>query len=122
MPEIGRSKVWFHFGFNVLSITEVASRASPRVITRYCRASEWRVLSGWGWEAAYGIAGAILIFGCEISALNKACQLGLVRTGKIGQTYLEHLYSQDQIEALVVSLLLCLPLGTHGSTVALAVS
>ncbi|KAG9679935.1 hypothetical protein KCU87_g359, partial [Aureobasidium melanogenum] len=49
-----------------------ASRASPRVITRYCRASEWRVLSGWGWEAAYGIAGAILIFGCEISALHKA--------------------------------------------------
>lgn len=38
------------------------------------------------------------------------------------QAYLEHLHSQDQIKPLVVTLLIRLPLGAHGSTVALAVS
>lgn len=38
------------------------------------------------------------------------------------QAYLEHLHSQNQIKPLVITLLICLPLGAHGSAVALAVS
>lgn len=45
MPVMGRLNVWFHSGLRVLETTELASLASPRLMTRYFVLSACRQLA-----------------------------------------------------------------------------